>query len=265
MFTRYSQKIFILFCLAIFTGFSTGCRKEEPLGPKKSFLFIGNSFTNVNDLPGTFAHLALSGGHPVTTAMIAPGSYKLFQHAATEATMNTIANQKWDYVILQEQSQTPAKETWRTNEMYPAVRLFNGKIRQSGAKPILYMTWGRKNGCPEMGFSDYHSMQEELRLGYLGIANELGIEVAPVGEAWKNSVENRPALELWASDGIHPSPAGTYLAACVFYAVIYNKSPEGLKYKANLQDDDAGFLQRIAAETVLTDLKHWNIQPETGQ
>lgn len=262
---RYSAKISILIGLTVLAGFPTGCDEEKPIGPTKSILFIGNSFTYVNDLPGMFTQLARSGGYPVKTAMIAPGSFKLFQHAATESTMNTIANQKWDYVILQEQSQTPANENWRNNEMYPAVRLFNQKIRQSGAVPILYLTWGRKNGCPEMGFNDYLSMQRELTVGYLSIANELGIMVAPVGEAWKTSVELKPELELWGDDGIHPGLRGTYLAACIFYAVIYHKSPEGLKYKAELKDRDAEFLQKIAGDTVLTDLKRWNIQTETTQ
>jgi hypothetical protein len=52
---------------------------------------------------------------------------------------------------------------------------------------------------------------------------------------------------------------GTYLAACVFYAAIYAKSPEGLGYRADLPKETAQFLQTIANQTVLTDPKKWNI------
>ena len=93
----------------------------------------------------------------------------------------------------------------------------------------------------------------------MGIANELSIEVAPVGVAWKAALEGRPELELWGSDGIHPGVEGTYLAACVFYTVIYGKTPEGLKFTAGLPWDIAKFLQKTAGESVLSDTKKWFI------
>jgi hypothetical protein len=127
---------------------------------------------------------------------------------------------------------------------------------------MLYMTWGRKNGDKDFGYKDYDSMQDSLTEGYMGIAEKLSIEVAPVGVAWKTAHERRMQLELWAGDGIHPSLAGSYLAACVFYAAIYKKSPVGLGFTAGLDKDTAGFLQSVAAETVLADLKKWFIPVE---
>ncbi len=239
-----------LSCLALMLLLFTGCPSQNTL-PGKSILFIGNSFTAVNDLPGMFVQLAKSGGSAVNARMCAPGGYRLIQHVSDPSTLSKLSSQKWDIVVLQEQSQAPAIQTERETYMYPAVRSFDGLIRKAGSVPLLYMTWGRKHGCPEIGFSDYGSMQEKLIEGYLGIAKELSIECAPVGIAWKTAVERRPYLELWAADGIHPSPAGTYLAACIFYAVIYHHSPEGLNFTAGLSFSDAGFLQAIAAETVL--------------
>jgi hypothetical protein len=243
---------------AILIGLLAGCGPETT-GPTKSILFIGNSFTSVNNLPNLFTQLALSGGKSVTAAMCAQGGYKLFQHAADPVTGRELEEHKWDVVVLQEQSQTPAIENDKNAYMYPAIRDFNERIRKAGAVPMLYLTWGRKNGDSEFGYSDYSSMQEALTLGYMGIAQELSIEVAPVGAAWKTAHERQPILLLWAGDGIHPALAGSYLAACVFYAVIYGKSPEGLGYTAGLPLDTATFLQAIAAETVLTDPKKWFI------
>jgi hypothetical protein len=40
-------------------------------------LFIGNSYTYVNDLPGMFSQLACAGGHPVQTGMAAQGGWRL--------------------------------------------------------------------------------------------------------------------------------------------------------------------------------------------
>jgi hypothetical protein len=114
-------------------------------------------------------------------------------------------------------------------------------------------------GCPEMGFGDYASMQEQLAKGYMDIAHGFSIRVAPVGAAWKKVVDGRRKIALWERDGIHPGPAGTYLAACVFYATLTRKSPEGNKFTAGLPPADAAYLQKVAAETVLADPKAWKI------
>jgi hypothetical protein len=239
-----------IFLVVVFSGCS-----NQGVTPAKSVLFIGNSFTSVNDLPATFTQLAKSGGMAVVTGMCAPGGYRLNRHISDPATLKALDSRKWDIVVLQEQSQVPAIENERDSNMYPAVRGFNERIRKAGSVPLLYMTWGRKDGCPEIGYSDYSSMQEKLIEGYNGIAAELSIEVAPVGIAWKTVVERRPYMAMWASDGVHPSPAGTYLAAAVFYAVIFHQSPAGLNFTGSLTSGDAGFLQGVAAETVLKDLK----------
>ena len=54
-------------------------------------LFIGNSLTFYNDLPGTFAELALSGGFEVEVGLAAQGGWTLADHAASDQTNNLIA------------------------------------------------------------------------------------------------------------------------------------------------------------------------------
>jgi hypothetical protein len=102
-------------------------------------------------------------------------------------------------------------------------------------------------------------MQLQINAGYLGIARELNIKLAPVGVAWAEAQRQNPQVELWQEDGSHPSLQGTYLAACVFYAVIFRESPEGLSYKSDLSKEQAHWLQSIATDTVLNDKTKWNI------
>jgi hypothetical protein len=102
-------------------------------------------------------------------------------------------------------------------------------------------------------------MQLQINAGYLGIARELNARISPVGIAWAEAWRQNPQVELWQADGIHPSPQGTYLAACVFYAVIFQESPEGLSYKSDLSKEQARRLQSIAGDTVLNDKTKWNI------
>ena len=223
-------------------------------------LFLGNSYTFVNDLPGMFTELAQSGRHPVETGMLAPGGWTLADHVNDTNTQSELGTGEWDYVVLQEQSIMPAIEESRTYYMYPAARTLVTWIRDSGAEPVFFMTWGHRDGAPDFGVKDYETMQGEIILGYLTIADELGAAVAPAGFTWKQILEEYPEINLWQDDGSHPTESGTYLAACVFYATIFQESPEGLKYTAGIAADTAQTLQSVAASVVLADPSHWNIQ-----
>ena len=101
-------------------------------------------------------------------------------------------------------------------------------------------------------------MQSAIDDGYLAIAAEEQAAVAPVGVAWSTML-NQPHPGLWQDDGSHPTTAGTYLAACVFYATIFHQSPRGLTYRADLSPVDAAMLQTIAADTVLSDTRKWGL------
>jgi hypothetical protein len=169
-----------------------------------------------------------------------------------------LSSSKWDFVVLQEQSQLPAVEQLRRQQMYPAAQLLVRRIRDAGARPILFMTWAHRAGWPENGLPDYRSMQLQVDAGYLAIARELAVRVAPVGYAWSAAYGNDPRLELWQSDGIHPSELGTYLAACVFYAAIFRQSPEASTYRAGVSEDSARVLQATAAHIVLDSPAQWD-------
>ena len=87
-------------------------------------------------------------------------------------------------------------------------------------------------------------MQSSMDDGYTFIAHELQPALAPVGYAWQD-------------DGSHPSIAGTYLAACVFYAKTFGQSPVGLTYDPGLDAKTAAQLQQVAFTTVLSDPSIW--------
>ena len=223
-------------------------------------LFVGNSLTFVNDLPGVFAELARSGGLEVEVAMSAQGGWTFADHATSVVTLAKIEQQDWDFVSLQEQSTLPALADRRQEQMIPAVRILDEKIRAGGATTVLFMTWGRRDGQPGAGFQDFGEMSAHLQAGYMEVAKELDLWAAPVGVAWQHALAQEPQLSPWQGDGLHPAQEGTYLSACVFYAVLFWQSPEGLSYRGGLPEDTARFLQAVAAETALQDPSRWNIQ-----
>ena len=241
----------------------SGCGGSSALacgsGECTSVLFLGNSYTYVNDLPSTFAQLAGSGGHPVEVAMVANGGETLTEHASSSDSLGRISSRHWSYVVLQEQSETPATWAGRT-AMYPAVRTLAGQIESAGAVPILFVTWAHRDGLPDAGLADYKAMQLQIGNAYLAIARELAVPVAPVGYAWSSVRQDDPEISLWADDGSHPNQAGTYLAACVFYATIFKQSPTGLRYHGGVGDDQAQALQDEAGRQVLDHTAEWGIR-----
>jgi len=206
-----------------------------------------------------FAELARAGGHKVVTGMAAVGGWTLSDHVQSSETLDKLKSSKWDFVVLQEQSEIPAIEQSRTESMYPAARLLIRQVEGVGATPLFFLTWAHRDGWPENGLPDYESMQVQLDQGYLEIAQELNVGIAPVGYAWLLAQGQNPGLGLWQDDGSHPTEQGTYLAACVFYAAIFRQSPEGLTYLGQLPKEIAQELQKIAANTVLNDPKQWNL------
>lgn len=216
-------------------------------------LFIGNSYTFYNDLPRIFSELMASDGYNVVVGQETQGGWSLSNHYNSSGTTANIKFGNWDYVVLQEQSVVNNPAT----SMFPAVRSIDELIRRNGGDTILFMTWGRRDGLPNSGHPDFASMQSQIEQNYMDIGKELGLTVAPVGKAWELAYKFDSNLPLWHEDGSHPSPSGTYLAACVFYTILSGKSPEGLAYMANLEPETAELIQSFAAQSVLEEPDRW--------
>ncbi len=226
-------------------------------GTTVSVLFIGNSFTSVNDLPKTVSEIAKSLRDRVNYDSYTPGGYKLSDHIKDQQALHKIQAQPWDYVVLQEQSQLPSFITSQVNqETTPFVVGLDKLIHQnhSATKTVLYETWGYQDGdsqnCPVVpGVCDYQGMQARLTQAYQSLAAQISADLAPVGEAWATVRATHPEIQLYQSDGKHPSEAGTYLAACVFYETLFHKPVTGAT-KLSLDASQANTLQQIAQETV---------------
>ncbi len=179
-------------------------------------LFIGNSFTARNNVPALLAQLAESRGTQVQHRLISAGGASLRMHWNKGDVQKAIAQMRYDYVVLQEQSTLPVKNAVR---MHENVRLFDEPIKASGAKMALYLTWARQN-APDA--------QKAITSAYTTIGEELGATVIPVGVAWQNFIRTHKSPVLHDKDGSHPSMAGSYLAACVFFSVLFNASAVGI-------------------------------------
>lgn len=231
-------------------------KPEPPAGELPTILFVGNSHTFTNDLPGTFYDLAESLGRECDVYDLTEGYYTLERFADPEDELGSVLDealtvQNWDFVILQENTGN-AVSTKADEEMFPFARTLDQKIKDVGGQTAFLMTWSPKNGVKSGGLTlGRDEIQTMLAENYMAIADELNDLVIPAGIGFMRCAGQYPDIELWDEDEQHPSPAGTYLAACTAYSVIFGESPENASFTGELDSDTAGKLQTLARELVL--------------
>jgi hypothetical protein len=247
---------------------------QTPAVPRDRILFVGNSYTYFNNLPTVLEQFAnqVQPGSLETKMVVAGGATLKSLWEAGEA-LKAIQKGGWTYVVLQEQSTLGrgGSENGIPKINDPAMffeyaRRFDAEIHKAGAQTVFYLTWARR---------DSPQNQANLTAAYASIAKELGAVLVPVGPAWEKSMGEKPGVVLHQVDSSHPTPAGTYLAASVFYAVLFKRDPAGLPARVtgkpvdiegrvleaesggifsspptvaliDLRPDDARFLQAIA-------------------
>jgi hypothetical protein len=220
-------------------------------------LFVGNSYTYVNALPALVRRLARSAGKRLFVESLAEPNATLAQHAAWPETASTIDGHPWGLVVLQEQSVRSAAHEAGGALMMSAARQLVDEARSAGAQPVLFVTWAHEDGWPLPGIETYNAMQRADERSYAEVAVATHAAEAPVGYAWQRTLAQLPTLRLWQPDGSHPTVAGSYLAACVFYAAIFGSSPVGLRFRDGIAPDVARALQAVAAAVVLPHRARW--------
>ena len=132
----------------------------------------------------------------------------------------------WNYVVLQ---------SWQDVSTNPATGYvkyaskFIELAKQQNTKVILYVTAPYSQNMEPVK----EPISKERALGEIRIAFDLakktGAIVVPVPLAVYRLQKNGTALTFRYTNDGHPNQCGAYLTACLFYAAVFNKSPEGLK------------------------------------
>lgn len=226
-------------------------------------LFIGNSYTEVNNLPQMVNDIAHSMGESINYTSNTPGGCTFMQHCSNHS-MELIRQGGWDIVVLQEQSQYPSfPQSQVENEVFPyAANLIDSFYAHNPCgEPIFYMTWGRKNGdsrnatsFPVLG--TYEGMDSMLYERYCYMAEVNDASLCPVGRVWRY-LRRHSDIELYQTDESHPSLAGTYAAACAFYVLMFHRDPAGINYDANLEPTIATTIRNAVQRVVYDSLGRW--------
>ena len=186
-------------------------------------LMLGNSLTAANDLPALLGRML--GAEVVAHTR---GGARLAEHLnpATRLggmTQRAFAAGGWDFVVLQESSNGPVVHRERFLET--AARLC-AQAKDASIVPVFFETWAYAPNCPklsEMGMT--HDVMHRLLVdAYHEAARTSGALIADVGTAFFEAPDK---LELYRPDGVHPSEAGTQLAARIIARALQeNRTPD---------------------------------------
>jgi hypothetical protein len=186
----------------------TGQVRAEPVAPLR-VLFVGNSLTYTNDLPGMVAAL---GNGAVETGMIAVPNAGLEDHWRDAAVQRELASGRWDVVVMQ-QGPSSLRES-RAELMRWSVRLADA-VRGTGGRPALLMVWPPEDRRQYLG---------TVIESYQAAARACSCELLPAGVAWREAWKRDRSVRLYGRDGFHPGVGGSYLAALVVWGLLTGSS-----------------------------------------
>jgi hypothetical protein len=210
-------------------------------------LFIGNSLTYTNDLPGTVAAMALAAGDTIQVQTVAGPNLALIDHVAGKTyAVDAIKSGRWDYVVLQ---QGPTPLPLYRDTLILATKWLQPYIHGAGARSAQLMVWPA---------STKRASFDEVRRSAELAAKAVDGVFLPAGEAWRAAWLAGPRIALYGPDGFHPSELGTYLTALVVYEGLTGRDVTTLAPRVTvagkrLQIPTATvrLLQRVAHETVM--------------
>lgn len=185
------------------------------MAEKLRVLFVGNSYTYYNQMPqNAFTELAQEAGCEVDVTAITQGGYYLCQFGDPQDPEGkrlraAVAGRHFDCAVIQEQSMNPIRDEVKFMAGVEAV-----KALISADKFVLYATWGRNDGSPdlaELGITR-EEMTQKLNAAYHRAGDRFGMAVAEVGKAFLAYPDKD---KLYNPDMTHPSPQGSAIAAQV--------------------------------------------------
>jgi hypothetical protein len=214
--------------LLLLLGFSLQTNAAEKKDTLR-VLFVGNSYVYYNNLAQMIGLITDSMDTKIICKKSTIGSATLEQHWNGSRGLKSkqiIAKNKFDIVVIQDNSMWPLEHK---DSLLFFGHLFCDYIKANGAKPYLYNTWAREK-TPET--------QTKINEVYSELGKSENATVVPVGASWALARQTMPSMNLFHSDGSHPSALGTFLIALNFIKKITGTLPKKYATVYNYYDKD---------------------------
>lgn len=206
------ERLIIIF-LAIVVSSSSSYSQQKfsntTSNTKFNILFIGNSLTYTNNLPKLVKKSAKSKGIKIDTKMFAFPDYAIADHWNNGLVHKLIASKKYDYVIIQ---QGPSSQNDGRKMLIEYGKEFNSLCKLNDAKLCYFMVW------PSLKY--YYTFKDVIK-NHKDAASINNSIILPVGEVWKDYIDNTNNYEYYSSDGFHPSLKGSQIAAKVIVEYLF--------------------------------------------
>jgi hypothetical protein len=197
-------------------------------------LFLGNSFTENNDLVGLISVVAEANGISFKPQKALKGGQSIAGHSEDKKTLSKLSSQAWDGIVLQGHSLEPIL---KKGAMVEGAKKIASQV--GDARVYVFVTWAygsesrflrksaahKKGGDANQYKEMYKNMQNLLNEGYLELSQAVDGEIVPVGSVWEATRKKYPDWNLFGKDMYHPSKMGSYLTALVFYTKLFGKVP----------------------------------------
>jgi hypothetical protein len=188
----------------------------------------------------------------IESSPVASGGKTLKLHweagAGEGAPRARIAEGGWDRIVIQEIYSAPRDQF----DTYAA--LFDDAIRAAGSQTVLFAT-ANVSRCYNAQYT-YPESFKALNDMQIDFGQVRGIPVAAAGYAWMRylgpDASEDALLDLYHEDRGHPGLKGSYIYACLLYAVLTGCSPVGLtseqigKNSEGIAPNEARVMQRAA-------------------
>jgi hypothetical protein len=196
---------------------------------------------------------SVPGGTVLQIETVVRGGFTLRKHLEYGEAAARIRRGHYAQVVLQGHSLSAVNDPF---ELDQSVHLFKRMIDRTGARTVLYATWPRH---PQASFyrtqlevRSFADMASKVDGAYARLAGRFNASVAPVGRAFERALNEAPSMGLYRADGSHPTPAGSFLAACVLYGTLTGQDPRTTTYRPfNVTEHEAELAKQIAAEALL--------------
>ncbi len=223
-------------------------------------LFIGNSFTFGGKVPAQFVDIAKAqdSHQQMAVKQIAFPNYSLKQHWELGIAQELITQQKWEFVILQEQS---AAAFIRAGDMKEYVEKYSKLVKSTGATPVLFETWADLDQQPK---------QSIITRAYHALAVMTESVYAPAGVSVALCLQSHPEIQLMTVDKHHMQDSGAFLVAATIYDAITGNAatvtPDKMPVsRVRLTDQEKSSMLEVAQQVELKRKNSWiTIQRKQG-
>tara|TARA_B100000586_G_scaffold204060_1_gene151790 strand:- start:52 stop:798 length:747 start_codon:yes stop_codon:yes gene_type:complete len=214
----------------------------------EKILFIGNSFTFYWNLPLVVESMANERGYnfDIIQSTVSSSSLKDHWFENNELKSRTlISNSEFNRVVIQDYSNNPLQNSKESQKYFLQ---FIDHIKLNNGTPYIYTTWMYK-GITSNNYDVLDPMHHTLK----PLADKTGAILVPVDQAFRIFQQRYPTIPIFTMDSKHPSPVGTYLAACVFYRLFTGDSPLGLSRRYERKDESGKkfFLGMVEKSTAI--------------